>query len=233
MSQVKRVFEPKSRDECLRGWLLHAHKSRDRQDEAARRLDFHRYLIGVPATALAALAGTSTLATWQEETANEAISLLAGIVAIMAAVLVGLQTFLNYGARAEQHRVAGARYKAVIREIERSVGSGLCPQISEDLLANEKSSHSHQTDEDRQPVAGTIPSPAMQQHKAATGGMGKTLGAEDCMRELQNTLDRLEEEAPVVPIHIFNRVEKRYEGVRFVETAEELNSAHCVLSNRS
>ena len=37
MGPAKPLFEPADTEELLRGWLLHAHKSRDRHDEAARR----------------------------------------------------------------------------------------------------------------------------------------------------------------------------------------------------
>jgi hypothetical protein len=85
------LFEPDDPNELLRGWLLHAHKGRDRHDLAARRCDQRRYLIGVPATI---------------------------VLAIVAAILTSLQTFLDLGARAERHRLAGVRYKAVIRHLE-------------------------------------------------------------------------------------------------------------------
>ena len=41
-----------------------------------------------------------------------------GALAIIAAILASLQSFLDLGARAERHRIAGAKYKAVIRQME-------------------------------------------------------------------------------------------------------------------
>lgn len=38
---------------------------------------------------------------------------------MLATVLMALQTFYNFAARAEKHRTAGARYKAIIRRLER------------------------------------------------------------------------------------------------------------------
>jgi len=60
------IFEPDNPNELLRGWLLHAHKGRDRHDLAARRSDHQRYLIGIPATITAAIVGTSTFAALQK-----------------------------------------------------------------------------------------------------------------------------------------------------------------------
>jgi len=111
------VFEPDDVNELLRGWLLHAHKGRDRHDLTSRRCDRQRYLLGIPATIIAAIVGTTTFATLQESP-DRAIQLLVGGLAVLGAILVGLQSFLDLGARAERHRIAGVRYKVVIRQLE-------------------------------------------------------------------------------------------------------------------
>ena len=41
-----------------------------------------------------------------------------GLASVLAAVLASLQTFLGYSERAEKHRVAGAKYGAIGRELE-------------------------------------------------------------------------------------------------------------------
>lgn len=111
------LFEPDDSNELLRGWLLHAHKGRDRHDLAARRCDQRRYIIGIPATIVAAVVGTSTFAALQESP-DRMLQVVVGVLAIIAAILTSLQTFLDLGARAERHRLAGVRYKAVIRQLE-------------------------------------------------------------------------------------------------------------------
>ena len=111
------LFEPDDPNELLRGWLLHAHKGRDRHDLAARRCDQRRYLIGVPATIVATIVVTSTFAALQGSP-DRLLQLVVGVLAIVAAILTSLQTFLDLGARAERHRLAGVRYKAVIRHLE-------------------------------------------------------------------------------------------------------------------
>jgi hypothetical protein len=119
------IFEPDNPNELLRGWLLHAHKGRDRHDLAARRCDHQRYLLGIPATITAAIVGTGTFATLQESP-GRAIQITIGSLAIIAAILASLQSFLDLGARAERHRIAGAKYKAVIRHMEQ-MGIGTMP----------------------------------------------------------------------------------------------------------
>src|SRR5438874_12714632 len=63
MGQPYPIFNPQSDDELLRGWLVHAHKCRDRHDPAARRCDTLRYAIGVPTITLSAIVGTSVFST--------------------------------------------------------------------------------------------------------------------------------------------------------------------------
>jgi hypothetical protein len=111
------IFEPDDVEELLRGWLLPAHKARARQDEAARRDEKRRDCIGAPAVAFSAIAGTSVVASINNSP-SEWVSLLIGLLGISAAVLAGLQTFLDYPTRLAQHHAAGTKYKAIIRELE-------------------------------------------------------------------------------------------------------------------
>jgi hypothetical protein len=49
-----------------------------------------------------------------------------GLASVAAALLTSLQTFLGYSERAEKHRLAGAKYGALGRELEslRSIANG-------------------------------------------------------------------------------------------------------------
>ncbi len=123
MSTPKRLFEPASPVELLRGWLLHAHKGRDRHDEAARIYDSHLYLLGGFAIGLSALAGTAAFASLRETTGTIG-HIAVGLVSIAASVLVALQTFLDYPGRAERHRIVAVKYKSVIRELEFALTGG-------------------------------------------------------------------------------------------------------------
>jgi hypothetical protein len=115
--QPKKLFEPASYEELLRGWLLHAHKGRDRHDLAARRNDTYHYWLGVPTIIFAATVGTSVFLSLEGQV-DTALKIGLGLVSILSAVLASLQTFYNFSSHAERHRSAGVKYKAIIRELE-------------------------------------------------------------------------------------------------------------------
>ena len=113
---IPKIFEPNDPNQLLRGWRLHAHKGRDRHDLAARQCDQQRYWLGIPATIISAIVGTATFAALQASSGPQAssgsfIQLIVGVLAILAAILTSLQSFLDLGARAERHRLAGANTK--------------------------------------------------------------------------------------------------------------------------
>jgi hypothetical protein len=117
-SQTKKIFEPESAEELLRGWLLHSHKGRQRHDRAARRLDTARVWLGAAATAFAVAVSTSVFADLGKSLPGSWKPILF-VISILSAILSGLSTFLNLAERADKHRSAGVRYKAMIRELER------------------------------------------------------------------------------------------------------------------
>ncbi|HYK36949.1 SLATT domain-containing protein [Alloacidobacterium sp.] len=120
MPSTQRFFEPGSQRELLRGWLIHAHKGRDRHDTAARIYEWSKYVFGTAAIILSTIVGTSV---FQELAAKSTVSLWVGLLSVAAAVLSALQTFLDFPARAERHRAAGVKYKAVIRSLEHSLAT--------------------------------------------------------------------------------------------------------------
>src|SRR5215813_745151 len=117
MEQAYPIFNPESDDELLLGWLVHAHKCRDRNDLAARRCDTLRYAIGVPTIMLSAIVGASVFAALGQNP-DLPVKLLVGFLSVASAALAAVQTFLDYPARAERHRAAAAKYKGLVHEIE-------------------------------------------------------------------------------------------------------------------
>jgi len=115
--QPKKLFEPANREELLHGWLLHAHKCRDRHQLAARLNDTYRYWLGVPTIIFATVVGSSVFASLDAQV-DTSLKIILGLVSITSAVLASLQTFYNFAGRAETYRVAGIKYKAIIRELE-------------------------------------------------------------------------------------------------------------------
>jgi len=44
--------------------------------------------------------------------------IVAGLLSVLAAILASLQTFLKFSERAQMHREAGARFGALVKELE-------------------------------------------------------------------------------------------------------------------
>jgi hypothetical protein len=128
--RTKKLPEPCNGKELLLFWLLHAHKGRDRHDKAARRNDKFFYWLGVPAVIISAVVGTSIFATLDEQVGSE-FKVILGLVSIASAILLSLQTFANFGSRAESHRLTGVKYKNVIRELEQ-IFAGQLEQYQDD-----------------------------------------------------------------------------------------------------
>ncbi len=135
--ETKKIFEPDSTEELLRGWLLHSHKGRQRHDRAARRLDRERLWLGAIAAGFAAVVGASVFTILEKES-SDSLKVIIAAISILSAILSGLSTFLNLSERAEKHRSAGVRYKAMIRELERRLSAGtgsstIAPSLLEEI----------------------------------------------------------------------------------------------------
>lgn len=88
---------------------------------AALRYSRLSYWFGFPTVILATVVGTSVFATLQQQP-QFWWQLVVGLMSIAAAVLSALQSFLGYNDKAERHRVAGAKYNAIGRELELLLG---------------------------------------------------------------------------------------------------------------
>lgn len=75
------------------------------------------YWLGIPSVILATVVGTTVFATLAK-TPDVLTQIAVGIASVTAAVLTSLQTFLGYSERSEKHRLAGAKYGALGREME-------------------------------------------------------------------------------------------------------------------
>jgi hypothetical protein len=83
-----------------------------------------KYWLGVPAVLLSTLVGTSVFATIERQP-ELWLQIIVGLASVAAALLASLQTFMGYAERAEKHRMAGARYGALGRELEQMRASGI------------------------------------------------------------------------------------------------------------
>lgn len=117
MAAQMKLLDPVNVAELLRGWLLHAHKGRDRHDTAARRFEGRRVWFGTPTIVLTAVVGTSVFASIGRQP-GLGPTVVVGLLSLAASVLSALQTFLDYQGRSERHRTAAAKYKGIVRELE-------------------------------------------------------------------------------------------------------------------
>jgi len=106
-----------SSDDLLIQWLKRARESQFAHYSAHDRLLRRHYWIGIPATALATIVGTSVFASLGKDV-NDWARIAAGLVSVVTAVLTALQTFWRFPERAELHRRAATAYAAVRRDIE-------------------------------------------------------------------------------------------------------------------
>ena len=170
MADEKRVFSPTGVDELLNGWLIHAHKSRDRHDEAARIYAKGQFSLGIPSLIVSTIVGTSVFSTLA---ADGKIQWWVGALSLAAAVLVALQTFMDFAGRSDKHRSCAVKYKSAIRCLE--------------------------------------------QLKVRRGD-GEAL-SKDEVDDVRASLDTLEDAAPVVMPSIFDKIEKKYQDMKYVQDA--------------
>ena len=127
-----RLFDPNETSELLRGWQLHTVRRRIIHEAAARRLQRSAYVMGVVGGVLSAVAGSAAFVAWTGDDTSTAVGIVGLAVGLAAAVISQIQTFLDLGARAEQHRQAAVRYKQLLRSFERiSPDVGKLPRVGE------------------------------------------------------------------------------------------------------
>lgn len=134
----RKLFEPDTMEELLRGWLLHAHKSRTRHDYAARYYNKMRFYLGIPTTALSAIVGSSVFVS-HNLSLGSSTSIVVGSMGIIATILSGLHTHLNYADLAEKHRSAATKYKSVVRQLEQALAGPMTQGPSDEWINNLRS----------------------------------------------------------------------------------------------
>lgn len=74
-------------------------------------------VLGIPSVIISAVVATSVFSTMSDNV-DIIWRIATGVTALCAAVLVSLQTFLNYGDLAERHHKAASRYYNVARRLD-------------------------------------------------------------------------------------------------------------------
>lgn len=117
MAKELDIYDFERLDQLLIGWQTHTARQSAVHQQSALSLNKFHYALGVPAAILAAFAGTAAVAELAEQSGPW--GLVGAGLATIAAILAGLQTLFNFGARSEAHRQTAAAYKKLIRRLER------------------------------------------------------------------------------------------------------------------
>jgi hypothetical protein len=103
--------------EVLDDWYQRVAATQRAHYSSADRFGRKKYWLGIPAVILSTIVGTSVFATIQKQP-SATVQIAVGLASVLAALLTSLQTFLGYSERAEKHRIAGAKFGALGRELE-------------------------------------------------------------------------------------------------------------------
>lgn len=113
-----RYSPPATEAELVLSWLRRARESQFSHYAAAARLRSYGRLFGVPIIIITALIGASAFASILAEEIPLYAKLIAGLCSVAATVLSSLQTFFKFSERSEKHRMFGAKFGALRRELE-------------------------------------------------------------------------------------------------------------------
>ena len=102
--------------------LVHTWRRRSREASLAHYDSAHicqrnHFLLGIPMVILSTIVGTSVFATLAKEATAES-KIIIGTLSVLAAIFAALQTFLRFSERAERHRLAGAEFSSLNKELE-------------------------------------------------------------------------------------------------------------------
>lgn len=107
--------------ELILHWRFRVHRMQLAHYQSARVLEKRHLWLGLPAIALSTIVGTTVFASLKQTAEQSTIPWLQiaiGLLSVVSAVLVSLQTFLRYAELTEKHRMAGARFANLKHEIE-------------------------------------------------------------------------------------------------------------------
>lgn len=107
--------------EVLDEWYLRVCVTQRAHYLSAGHFSRKKYWLGIPAVILTTFVGTTVFTTLSgppNPPPEPWLQIAIGFASVAAALLTSLQTFLGYSERAEKHRLAGAKYGALGREME-------------------------------------------------------------------------------------------------------------------
>lgn len=113
-----RYHPPATEADLVLAWLRRARESQFAHYGAAKRLGNYGRVFGVPVIVITAIVGASAFASILAQTVPLSAKLIAGLCSLVATVLSSLQTFFKFSERSEKHRIFGAKFGAIRRELE-------------------------------------------------------------------------------------------------------------------
>jgi len=105
-------------EKLITGWFERARDNELAHDQCGNRLNRWHYRLGVPIIILTTVAAGTIFYWLGRPDLSDQIKMGIGIASGAAALLACLQTFLFLSQRADQHKIACARYDALRRSLE-------------------------------------------------------------------------------------------------------------------
>lgn len=104
--------------DVVREWYKRAGATQYAHYASAQHYHNNHLWLGIPAIVLSTIVGTTVFASIKAQQFDTWIQVAIGLASVLAAVLAGLQTFFSYSSLVEKHRMAGAKYGIIGRELE-------------------------------------------------------------------------------------------------------------------
>jgi hypothetical protein len=108
-------------ERLLEDWRTRAWAAQIGHYRVASRLRTYNLWLGLPVVIFTTAVGTSLFATLNEDRLDTWLRVVVGGISLLAAIFAGIQTFLNFAQRADQHVVAADWYASIRRKIEQQV----------------------------------------------------------------------------------------------------------------
>ena len=101
----------------LRDWLRRAREDQHSQHEAGKFCRSFNYWLRIPVIVLTTALGTAAFASLEKQVSNS-IKMWFGGLSIFAAVLTAISTHFKFFEQSEMHKILGAKYGIIRRDIE-------------------------------------------------------------------------------------------------------------------
>ena len=99
-------------------YRVHAIGKETGHELAAQLFERRNRWLGIPATVIAAVVGSSIFASLASDKKDIVLMVITGLLSICAAVLSALQTFLRYSEISQNHKTAAASYAKLRRKLD-------------------------------------------------------------------------------------------------------------------